>query len=105
MRNLYALQYQQEGLDSFWVTLFKQVVLVLPLQRAHAQNVACKFCIHEGFYPLRMRTRTGAEEQTREILDVAVQLQHALNKLTNKNLVGLLQAVCDIEPQIFCRVM
>ena len=55
VRNLYAFQDQQEGLNSFWVTLFKQVVLVLPLQRTHAQDVACKFRIREGLDLLRMQ--------------------------------------------------
>ena len=77
----------------------------MPLQWTHAQDVACEFRIRERPYLLHMRTRAGAEEQTREVLDVAVQLQHALDKLTNTNLVGLLQAVRDIEPQIFRRVM
>ena len=36
VRNLNGLQDQQEGFNSFWVALFQLVVLVLPLQRAHA---------------------------------------------------------------------
>ena len=42
VHDLYALKDQQEGLNPFWVTLLKQVVLVLPFQWAYVQDVACK---------------------------------------------------------------
>ena len=35
VHKLDVLQDQQEVLNSFWLALFQQVVLVLPLQRAH----------------------------------------------------------------------
>ena len=97
-----SLEDQQDGLNPFRVTLFKQVVLVLPLQRAHAQYVACKFCIREGLDLLRIQTCTRTVEQTLEVLNVTVQLQYSLHKLTNVNLVGLLEEVHQVEPQVFC---
>ena len=80
--NLYVLEDQQEVLYPFWVTLLEQVVLV-PLQWAHAQDVACKLQICGGVDLLSVRTHGGAVKQTREILGVVVKLQHALHKLTN----------------------
>ncbi len=88
MCNLFALKDQQEGLYPFWVTLLKQVVLVVSLQGAHVQDVACKLQIHEGVDLLRVRTCTGAVKQTWEILCVVVKLQHTLNKMT---LLGFLR--------------
>ena len=44
-----------------------------------------------------MQTHARTVEQTREVLNVTVQLQYALNKLMNANLVGLLQAVRHLE--------
>ena len=102
MHSLYALQDQQEGLNTYRVTLFKQVVLVLPLQQAHTQDVACKFRIREGLDLLCMKTHTRTVEQTLEVLNVTVQLQYSLHKLTNVNLVGLLEEVHQVEPQVFC---
>ena len=105
VRNFYALQDQQEGLNSFRVAFFQQMVLVLPLQRAHAQDVARELGICEGVHFLCVRTCAGAVEQAREIFHVVVQLQHSLHKLTNSHLVGLLEAIRDIESQIFSCVM
>ena len=80
VRNLYALKEQQEGLNHFLVTLLKQVVLVLPLQQAHVQDVACKFRICEGLDLLCMPPCTRTVDQTREVINVNVQLQYALHK-------------------------
>ena len=42
---------------------------------------------------LCLQTHTGAVEQTQEIFDVVIQLQHTLHKLTNAHLIGLLEAI------------
>ncbi len=47
-----------------------------------------------------MQTCSRALEQTPEILNETVQLQHALPKLMNEHLVGFLEAICYIESQI-----
>ena len=93
MHHLYALEDQHEGLNPFWVTLLKQVVLVLPLQQAHSQDVECALKIHEGVDLLSMQNCTGAVKHIQEILDVVVELQNTLHKLMNSYLVGLLEEI------------
>ena len=48
-----------------------------------------------------MRTCAGAIKQAQEIINVVVQLEHVLHKLTYAHLVGLLEAMQDIDSQIF----
>ena len=54
---------------------------------------------------MSMQTHPGAVEQTQETLDGVVQLQHMLHKMPYLQIVGLLDAILDIESQIVSRVM
>ena len=55
-----------------------------------------KVCIIQGQYLLGGRIRLGTVEQTRQCLEVAVELFHSDKKLTYWNPIGLLQRVRNI---------
>ena len=105
VQDLYALEEKQEELNLFWATLLQEMVLALPLQLTHAQNVGCKLQISEGVDLLLMRIHAGGVAQTQEVLNVVVELYHMLHKLMTAHHVELLETIQYTESQIFCCIL
>ena len=78
-----------------------EIILLLLLDGAHAQQVCCKVGVIEGLYKLGDTVCLGAKVQACQDLKVAVDLLDELEKLMHEHLIGLLEGVGDVVLHLF----
>ncbi len=87
-------------------TFLVKVVLILPHVGTHSENVTQQISLGKGHvHGNRVHFHTWAVVPAGQLQDVGIELFHTLQKLTNADMLGFLQHVCDIVPLLLCRVV
>ncbi len=82
-----------------------EVVLVLPLEGTHSENVTPQFSLGEqNVCRNGLGIGTWAVVEAWQLHNVGVELLHTMHKLMHADALGLLEHVCDVILLLLSRV-